>query len=197
MLNKKVFEDIDFFFRQPEDKPNIPDVFSQLYLLRRDISTCFGIDPTSKEKISTQAIWPGVMAICTGIDLLGKFYAGNDIIRKVGERFKNFLNIYFHLSENDSIIIYNLRNSLIHSFGLYSEFKNNNGDIITYRYSLIQGINTFIRKIDNEKFLIDVNIFYNMFENAVNEYESQLRRNKILQKNFTHMFPKHSGIRIG
>jgi hypothetical protein len=79
--------DIDRFFRDPRDKPKPPDDFSHLYLLRRDIDTCFGfnpdngnpingIDSVTRASVYCQALWPGVMGILAGIDLLGKFLAG-------------------------------------------------------------------------------------------------------------------------
>ncbi len=111
--------DIDMFFMSPSIAPRRHGTFSQLYLLRRDISACF----------CASILWPGVMAICAGIDLLGKFLAGNDDGKKVGERFETFLKIYFKISSDDAKIIYQLRNSLLHSFGLYSEVKDRNGKV--------------------------------------------------------------------
>lgn len=75
-MSSNVMADINAFFMNPSTPPVIPGTFSQLYLLRRDISTCFGIDPDNGQRLPTQALWPGVMAICAGIDLLGKFLAG-------------------------------------------------------------------------------------------------------------------------
>src|SRR5689334_11965232 len=117
--------DINSFFMAPSTPPVVPGVLSQLYLLRRDISTCFSIDPDNGGQLSTQALWPGVMAICAGIDLLGKFLAGNDDIGGVGPRFRTFLTTFFGISQNEATTVYQLRNSLLHSFGLYSEITNN------------------------------------------------------------------------
>lgn len=108
---------LDFFFRDPAIEPTFQpgnNLFSNLYLLRRDINTCFASD----------AIWPGVMAIMSGIDLLAKFFAGADTTAPgdVGNRFRAFAGEY--LTNNNAIdneVLYQLRNSLLHSFGLYTK----------------------------------------------------------------------------
>lgn len=108
----------DLFFEDPKTPKIKPDDFSVLYLLRRDISQCMGINPNTGCKTDNQAIWPGVMAILSGIDLLGKFYAGSDV-GQVGIRFKSYVEKYFNdIKEEDKETIYQLRNALLHSFGL-------------------------------------------------------------------------------
>jgi len=197
-MSSNLMTDINSFFMNPSTVPVIPGTFSQLYLLRRDISTCFGIDPNNGQRLSSQALWPGVMAICAGIDLLGKFLAGNDARRGVGTRFKTFLTIYFGISQNDAKTIYQLRNSLLHSFGLYSEVTDNAGNVDrVYRFILDRGRGALITALDSDTYLIDIEILRTKFENAIAAYEAQLRADATLQTNFANMFPKHSGIRIG
>ena len=72
------------------------------------------------------------MAVMAGVDLVAKFLEGKDNT-SVGGRFRKFLEQCFKLaSQSDREIIYQLRNSLLHSFGLYSE--DSTGRI--YRFSL-------------------------------------------------------------
>lgn len=197
-MSSDIIADINAFFLNPFTTPVIPSTFSQLYLLRRDISTCFGINPNNGQPLPTQALWPGVMAICAGIDLLGKFFVGNDNRGEVGLRFREFLGTYFGISQNDAEIIYQLRNSLLHSFGLYSEIKDRAGNI-TCRYSFIlsRTRGTLITVLDNDNFLIDIEILRTEFENAIAAYEVRLRGNPSLKTNFANMIPKHQGIHIG
>lgn len=80
---------------QIEDKQNIEKFFkektynpgenSSLALLRNDIDRCF----------ISGILYPGVIGIMTGIDLLAKFYKGDDSSNGVGDRFKSFLKYYF------------------------------------------------------------------------------------------------------
>ena len=116
--------DIALFFQDPTTEPGTPGKLGVLYLLRRDIRECVTIE----KKI----LWPATMAILAGIDLLGKFYAGEDG-GGVGLRFRSFVDKYFQpISDDDAETIYQLRNALLHSFGLYSKSTTN-----TYYFSLI------------------------------------------------------------
>ena len=100
-----------------------PADYGVLYLLRRDVCVCLGRDPTSGVHTSHRALLPGAMAILVGIDLLAKFYKGKQDSR-VGDRFREFVCRYFQpISPGDEETIYQLRNSLLHSFGLYSKTK--------------------------------------------------------------------------
>jgi hypothetical protein len=117
-------EQLEFFFRDCTNPPKDGKVLSNLYVLRRDIFTCFGINPNDiKLELNNKAIWPGVMGIMAGIDLLAKFYEGCDKNGKVRERFKKFLEEYMGISEDNSETIFQLRNSLMHSFGLFQRVK--------------------------------------------------------------------------
>ena len=110
-MKSKIKADIELFFEDPKQEHDIPRRCSVLYLLRRDISTCFGISIVSGREIKFKALWPGTMAIFAGIDLLGKFYEGNDDKNKVSKRFKKYIEDYFgSISERDKDIIYQLRN---------------------------------------------------------------------------------------
>ena len=138
------------------------------------------------------------MAICAGIDLLGKFLAGNDARRGVRLRFTTFLTTYFGISQNDAETIYQLRNSLLHSFGLYSEVTDQAGNVVrVYKFILDRGRGALITALGGDTYLIDIEILRIEFENAITSYETQLRTNATLQTGFANMFPKHRGIRIG
>jgi len=184
----------DMFFREPSDAPSIPGTFGVLYLLRRDILQCFGLNPNTGKEYQEPILWPGGMAILAGIDLLAKFFKGSDAIGEVGQRFKSFIDQYFQLSlEEDRETIYQLRNSLLHSFGLYSQTK-------TQQYHFVLTANNnkmLIQKIALDKFQIDLRSLHCAFENALIAYAMDLNKSEGLQVKFLQMFPNYGALSIG
>jgi hypothetical protein len=202
--------DADLFFSSPEVTFGPPLWFSVLYLLRRDINSCMGIDSDSKKCRMDRALWPGAMAIMAGIDLLAKFYAGSDD-GKVGARFSKFLLGFFDLgSKDDADYIWKLRNALMHSFGLFSrdpewEKKCAKGKkVVEYRFALTYS-QTFkliesstVENQNIEKSIcVDVKIFHDEFERAVERYRQALEQNKTLKENFQKIFKHYGQIYIG
>ena len=185
--------DADIFFEPLSNNRQSPGIFGVLFLLRRDIFRCMGLDPITKKPINHKTLWPGTMAILAGIDLLGKFLAGNDQPRKVGERFSEYVNKYFQpISSGDEEVIYQLRNALLHSFGLYSENKGKK-----YYFFLGQNLAQFIQVIPEDTYRIDILELHRRFEESVCRYQVQLESDATLQQNFTTMFPKYGAIKIG
>ena len=204
---------IDWFFRSPRSAPKLAEEFSQLYLLRRDIDACFGIDPNTGipwqpidkrtgVDIYCQAIWPGTMAILAGIDMLGKFLAGTDKTWgsdsvTVEDRFKAFATHYLGLNGSDASLVYQLRNSLLHTFGLYSEKRDKNGNVKTYNFILTQGESRLIKHLKDDYYQVDVQRLREFFEQGVNKYHEELRDvacqdNQELNDKFNSMFSKHA-----
>ncbi len=147
------------------------------------------------------------MGILAGIDLLGKFLAGKDTsggseLDGVGGRFINFLNRYFGASANDAEILYQLRNSLLHSFGLYSETRDRRGNVRrVFKFVLTQGASSLLQSDGSDVYVIDVKILRNMFNNAITTYHSELNDTSRadyagLQASFGAMIRKHGWIRI-
>jgi hypothetical protein len=205
---------IDWYFRNPRLAPRPAEGLSQLYFLRRDIDTCFGTDPntgvlwqTIDKRTGTdiycKAIWPGTMAILAGIDMLGKFLVGTDKTRgpgkiTVGDRFKAFTTRYFGLNDTDAGLLYQLRNSMLHSFGLYSEEQDSQGKIkSTYNFILTLGTDKLVKHIKDDYYQIDAQCLREYFEISITKYEAELRDvsqqgNKELNDKFNAMFPKHA-----
>lgn len=133
---------IAFFFDSPKKHPTkhrTPEGYeSVLYLLRRDIQHCFFncngriVDESeveAKVKEHWHRLFPGILVIMSGIDLLAKFLEGDDCRKwgKVGERFTKYLESYFDgLPEDQAKLIYKVRNCLVHSFGLYDKDMDKN-----------------------------------------------------------------------
>lgn len=166
-MNKILSSNIELFFEDPSTPPRPrPTFYGVLYLLRRDIITCF----------NNVAEWPGIMAILAGIDLLGKFYVGSDNTRLVSvrERFTSFLNYFDDISEREKEIIYQLRNSLLHSFGLYSEDRNGN----VYRFTLGKVFPQFIKQ-DGDRYYVNVLKLREYFNLSIKNYLKDLKKIQI------------------
>ncbi len=176
------FEEADAsFFKDPQQCPNVPGRNGILYLLRRDISSC----------LHHQILWPGAMAVLAGVDLLGKFHAGHDGTArgKIGQRFRDFLTTYFHPSSaGDEKAIWELRNALLHSFGLYS--KN-------YQHFLLQddGQSPLIKQQDDLT-VVNIRRLHSCFEAAVENYRRALKQDAQLKTNFENMFGNYGEISI-
>lgn len=196
-------EEIELFFQDPRIRV-IPAESSILHLLRRDIYSCLEyINHDNKWVKSSKkdpTIWPGAMVVLAGIDLLGKFYAGCDDTQngKVGIRFRKFYNKY--IDNQNAEIIYQLRNSLLHSFGLYSKDTYNSK---IYNFNLCINNTKFVEEYsetlhendENGKkytilfYRIDLYILHDLFEKSIEKYRIDLMADKTdLKDNFHKMF---------
>ena len=167
------------FFEDPKVYRYPPGNFGVLYLLRRDIDQC----------LTHSILWPGAMAIMAGIDLLAKFECGDDP-GGVGRRFRGFVERYLHLSAPDSELMYLLRNSLLHSFGLYSESR---GVVRRFRLTANQGAPLIAGPT---KSCVDLFALDDSFEKALGEYRARLQGDAALQSQFALMFPKYGAVPI-
>ena len=193
-------EMINLFSEDPKIYHPSPRQYSTLYLLRREIALCLGIDLKSKKPDPNQkskAQWAGAMVILAGVDLLGKFFAGEDETRfgRIGKRFKKFLESpYFQASEYDATILYHLRNSLLHSFGLYSKDFNRG---IEYNFTLTAVYKPLITILNNNKHMVDLMSLYDKFDFSVEPYLKDLNNSEPLRTNFENMFNKYGSIYVG
>jgi len=195
-MSSQIMADIGLFFEDPTTFHDPPRRYSVLYLLRRDIKTCLGINPDTGEKIAYQALLTGTMGILAGIDLLGKFLVGDD--KHVGDRFRKFVDSYFAIdAPDDAETIYQLRNALLHSFGLYSEKKNRHGETVkVYRFTLAKVGGVLVCQV-NTGYLIDILTLHNQFEIAIESYHADLQTCSSLQTHFAAMFSRYGHIDIG
>ena len=174
---------IHLFFEDPNIFRAPPGNFGILYLLRRDIEQC----------LASKIQWPCAMAVMAGIDLLAKFFTGRDQSGDVGRRFQFFVKEYFHCTESEGRLIYQLRNSLLHSFGLY--FEDPLGT--PRRFQLQAGVGKpLIEREDGGKYRVDLPTLHQRFESAVEKYRQDLFRHSTLENNFAQMFSKYGCIPI-
>jgi len=174
------------FFENPAFYRPPPGDFGILYLLRRDIN----------QSLEHKILWLGAMGIMTGIDLLAKFWAGKDNSSGggVSKRFDPFVGRYFDCPVSDKPLIYDLRNSLLHSFGLHAVDPKGN---IKYCFQLqATPLKPLIEPGDAGKYRIDVIALHKHFETAVEKYRSDLHHDPVLQNSFGKMFPKYGSIPI-
>ena len=173
-------------FRNPCEPRTQPGTFAYLYVLRQDISWCLGRDAVSGQSNPLPTLWPGAMAILAGVDLLGKYRAGNDDRASVGQRFTTFLREYFLLDEEDSETVYQLRNALLHSFGLYS--RGRHGE---YLFQLVPHGFSLLTKLDAGLYQVDIAALHRTFEEAVARYREHVETSQELQGNLAQMFQRY------
>ena len=185
--------DADLFFEPPTSHRPPPNRYGLLHLLRRDVIQCLGRDPTSNSAIEFRALWPAAIGILAGIDLLAKYFAGSDKSGSVGDRYREYLNRYFQsLGPDDAEILYQFRNALIHSFGLFSESKTK-----TYHFGMSMTGKTLITPGSNDRYMIDVFALHERFEDSVSRFQSDLDADPNLKANFATMFPKYGSVIYG
>ncbi len=166
------------FFRNPTDNPVIPGTFGTLYLLRRDLNDMreFMRDPNKKCERVDLALWPRAMVIFAGIDLIAKFYANDDATGggAIGQRFRDFV-ARFITQDNDANsaqtqAVWQCRNSVLHSFGWYSE----SGGVV-YRFSLTRTTQNWLMQQDPnnaERWWLNLTRLEQRFDASIGEYEA-------------------------
>ena len=185
--------DADLFFEPPTSHRPPPNRYGLLHLLRRDVIQCLGRDPTSNSTIEFRALWPAAMGMLAGIDLLAKYFAGSDKSGSVGVRYREYLNKYFQpLGPDDAEILYQFRNALIHSFGLFSESKSK-----TYHFGMSMTDTKLITPRPNNRYTIDVYVLHQKFEDSVSQFQSDLDADSNLQAHFAAMFGKYGSVSYG
>jgi hypothetical protein len=188
MIDKQLQQDIDLFFDNPNSEIH-PKKYSPLHLLRRHIRICFSIDPNN----NAQAIWPGAMATLAGIELLGAYCNGDEQGR--GSTFIKFCKEFLDLSQEESEIIYTLRNAFVHTYGLVAknDIRNssNKGKLFKFKVSysdehwLISGVTPSEKEIFS---IVNLCELYKRFEIAVVKYHKKILVDDKLAENFSKTF---------
>jgi hypothetical protein len=185
---------ISDFFRDPRNVSTGLGYFSSLYLLRRDSAQCLGFDPNTFQSLpdgTPRALWPGLMATFAGIDLLGKFYSDNDDRGQVTARFTCYLRSFVLPSEAAFVDpIWRLRNSMMHSFGLYGGNINGHEEWYVLSTSLPQLLNEQIQF--NERYVyLDIIQFWRRFETSIQNFQTWLLTNYASLQNFPTLLRRY------
>ena len=179
------------FFENPRAHFENPWTYGVLYLIRRDILTCLGWDLGKNALTDHRALWPAAMALLAGVDLLAKFYVGSDDLGAVGDRFRLFVEKFFRINAGDEELIYQLRNALLHSFGLFAKSRK-----AEFRFGLSNGSPILVTRYPNDQYLVDLSALHTEFDFAVEAYRKALLGSETLQVNFEKMFPNYGSVRI-
>lgn len=175
---------LEIFFTGPEVYKN--GLASTLHLLRRDIYSCFGKTMGQvNSQIGTEkpiAIWPGVMLIMTGIDLVSKFHSGDAKPGEVTSRFNCFVKKYIDTNSED---IYQLRNALLHGFSLYSQYKEKE-----WRYVLGQHANKMMWLESDGKIWVSADQLHKAFEHSIDLFQKEYPTLNSFS-NFNNLFDKY------
>lgn len=183
---------IALFFKDEKEIVTKPGLNSIFYLLKREIKHCFGINPETGLSNGVYAKWPGTMAIMAGIDLLAKYYSGSLDLDNSKEKFKTFLKLFWNLNDIEQEIIYQLRNSLLHSFALYSIDKKGK----EYKFTLIESTDKMIVNSNENNYVIDIDKLCEAFFTGANNYKDRVIEEDILKTNLIFVFCKIGAIKI-
>ena len=167
MIKSEVEKNIDKFFDKSE--PNTGDTFSSLNLLWRQKEICL-----HEDKEGRVAVWPGVMVIFAGIDMLGFYHCDGELLGS-NNRFKTFYTNFFSHPQihEESELIYQARNAMMHTFGLYTKDRHDREFKFIYDW---QKELDFIINYDSD-FNMHIINFYGLnkaFDKAVENYNSFL-----------------------
>jgi hypothetical protein len=179
-----ILVDIETFFTPPEDFVAKEGRHSVLWLLRREIQECLvDCEPQAEAALLgeladplrrpvVRRLFTSAMLTLGGIDLLGKFLAGDDTTGKVKRRFQQFVRDYMgRAGPGAPEALWAARNALMHSFGLYdTPTPSTPGGI-----RLTAGGGVPAVSGPGDAWQVDVLALYGAFVEAVGAYRDALR----------------------
>jgi len=136
------------------------------------------------------------MVLWAGIDLLGKFYAGDDKRDGVTRRFVGFVRDFMvmgakHPEDVAQLIYEGGRNPMVHSFTLHSQARKLGLVSDGQRYA---GALLWRPKSDPARLFLSLEGLFTAFVKATRSYEAELRKRAGLRANFERMFPNYGSL---
>jgi hypothetical protein len=130
-----IAEDIAFFFADPSAVGHAPHQLrgkvSTLYLVRKESQDCFVGKTLARADLALKLprsryrrLFATSMVLFAGLDLLAKFYEGDDDRRRIGHRFHAFVRDEMQLTAAEATALWSVRNTIMHSFGLWDTNAN-------------------------------------------------------------------------
>jgi hypothetical protein len=179
---------IRFFFENPATAPAThanEGAVSVLYLLRRELMETAGHNPNVTLEMSAveegvkNRLFASLILMFTGFDMLAKF--ASDASR-TGERFREFLQSEDggSLPEFITTILYAVRNSLVHAFGIPDEqaLRKIRMTGISLAQSKVMdtsaGKSYVVADTDGDTAVVYVNGLYRTFVGAVGNFQDSL-----------------------
>ena len=168
MVANSIQDHISKFFDFSE--PNEGDYFSPLNLLVRQKNLCLS---------GRVAVWPGVITILSGVDMLGFYLKAGNILSDTKQRFLDFYNEFFSIQSTTldcGDILYSARCAMMHTFGLYTEKRD--GTIIKFVFSWDNPVSDFITSIPSSSscyvYHINLSLLNGLFDDAISNYRVKL-----------------------
>ncbi len=130
---REVDEAITFFFAPPRvDAARYRHGEPQrsvLALVRQEAIDCLvGMwhdeDVVAARPDTYHRLFAAAMVLFAGLDLLAKFFSGSDDSGQTTHRFVTFVQRFMGLTEEDAKTVWQVRNALMHSFGLHDPRAN-------------------------------------------------------------------------
>jgi hypothetical protein len=199
---------IAFFFTPPEEFAAKIGTHSVLHLLRREIQECLvGETPQDEEVLLDRLlaadpptpmhrVFASTMLMLGGIDLLAKFYCGSDKDREVKNRFTCFVNHYIQSAHDGAAdALYVVRNTLMHSFGLYDKKTKMYIHLHDERPQVLIPAPAAIQPLGNT-WEVSILLLYRDFIGAIKDYHREVRTDPALQDNFGRIYPDYGTLGV-
>lgn len=120
---------------------------------------------SSKKLIDDNNLYPALIILLSGIDVLAKHYNGNTTTRSIGKNYKLFMQKVMHIEKELSEDIYNnFRCSLIHSGSTPVSF------------TISENIREIVR--DNGKIIIELKYFFGEVLKSFQSYLKLIKKNE-------------------
>ena len=191
--------DIDRIFCEPKFSKDeyiskYGDGYSNLYLLRKDIWWCRGIDPSTKTKISNDAGAPFAAFLLIRILF-------NYIVHLSGTDYQNYIRKYLptDLSAKEAEILNRLRNALEHlSYNLVwtPDIKKGEKGKIIYFAVTEENTESLMEMIDEqeneETWIVNIDQLHQAIESSINILYKDVIKNDQLSKDILALAGAHS-----
>lgn len=197
--------DFDFFFTDPTVNPcahRRPNgEVSVLYLSRREVQETLAdiksiVSESELLKYDRRRLFASSMLMLAGIDLLAKFADGSDSTGPgdIGCRFRAFVEKYMKLPADQAKVLWRVRNSLPHSFGLYDRDKGKKIALTGGKAGIPTEPSAIVTQLPTE-YQVSVEYLYLGYVQAIQGYNSAIPGTAKLEGNFARLFG-HYGVLV-
>jgi hypothetical protein len=194
-------EQIEWFFAPPDPEQSGLER-SSLHQNRREIQDAFIRRALPEDQVlplgpdARHALFATCMVIGAGIDLLSKFWKGEDGPGS-GKRFKDFLKEYMFKGAPNAdtlaeVIYEGVRCPMVHSFTLFQ--KKHKLSVASHEEALES--KAVWRFKSKPAYVVSVEGLFTGFVHALNAYKAELLTSAELQARFQKMLPDYGYIRM-
>jgi hypothetical protein len=202
-----VAEDIAFFFTDPSamghDAHQLTGKRSTLYLVLRESQDCFVGKTLARADLALKLprsryrrLFATSMVLFAGLDLLAKFYEGDDDRRRVGHRFHMFVQDEMKLTAAEATALWSVRNTIMHSFGLWDTNANQRVAVAS-TCSVPRRVDVAPVQSGGDCWTLCIEHLYRAFCSALGTYRIDLDANEnALLSKFAKMFPNYGWMEV-